>query len=421
MHDLGRGGNRRVIRRPLLVDRHSGLLKELPTVYVLRHLGHKSLNTQTAALYDLAFYCEWASLKQGRSEDWVNPEVRIKRGLLALTQREVNDLANWCQASAADLASARSREAAAVRFLPHKDAVDSTTTNRRLSNICGYLTWLTAEMVEGTLKLHDRDLARSEKYKASIHQAFHAAANSVKSAAPIRSLDMHASNAVRDALSNLDLFPETPHGRRDRLLIRILLETGLRAGELLKLRCEDVDSEYDIKPGRTIGVIKVIRRPNDPMDERTLEPSVKTLPGPVIISKHLAHQILAYITHDRRISIDASKTLRETPYLFVCHSGKRMGKPISRRNLNRAISKLRRAQGIPAWLSPHTLRHTHFTELFETLIANNVGEAQAQNILQERGHWSPNSQMPAHYTRRVTERRQADYVERRDALLEERK
>jgi transcriptional regulator GlxA family with amidase domain len=290
--------------------------------------------------------------------------------------------------------------------------------NRRIMYICGYLTWLTAEMVEGTLKLDDKDLARSEKYQASIRQAFHSTINGVKSAAPLRSLDAMASNAVRDVVANASLFPATHHGRRDRLITRILLETGLRAGELLKLRCEDVDDRYEIKPGHIVGIIRVIRRPNDSEDERTIEPAVKTLPGPVLVSKHLAQQIKQYVVQDRRAAMDAGRRTRETPYLFVCHSGKQVGKPISRRNLNRIVSKLRKVNEVPAWLSPHTLRHTHFTELFEILSSQKVGEAEAQRIMQERGHWSPNSQMPAHYTRRATEVRQADFVEQRDALFE---
>jgi integrase len=415
---VGNGKSRRDVRRALLVDKFTGLLRELPTTYVSRHLGQKSLNTQIAVLYDLAFYFEWSRLKLGRSIEWICPEERVRRGQLALTSREINDLANWCQASAADLANACRREAAALRFLAPFDAVESKTTNRRIMYICGYLTWLTAEMVEGTLKLDDKDLARSEKYQASIRQAFHSTINGVKSAAPLRSLDAMASNAVRDVVANASLFPATHHGRRDRLITRILLETGLRAGELLKLRCEDVDDRYEIKPGHIVGIIRVIRRPNDSEDERTIEPAVKTLPGPVLVSKHLAQQIKQYVVQDRRAAMDAGRRTRETPYLFVCHSGKQVGKPISRRNLNSIVSKLRKVNEVPAWLSPHTLRHTHFTELFEILSSQKVGEAEAQRIMQERGHWSPNSQMPAHYTRRATEVRQADFVEQRDALFE---
>jgi AraC-like DNA-binding protein len=163
---VGNGKSRRDVRRALLVDKFTGLLRELPTTYVSRHLGQKSLNTQIAVLYDLAFYFEWSRLKLGRSIEWICPEERVRRGQLALTSREINDLANWCQASAADLANACRREAAALRFLAPFDAVESkTTTGGSTLALIQSVRLNRARMLIQTSKMTIEEVARQVGYE----------------------------------------------------------------------------------------------------------------------------------------------------------------------------------------------------------------------------------------------------------------
>lgn len=187
----------------------------------------------------------------------------------------------------------------------------------------------------------------------------------------------------------------------------------------MKLRCDDVMDNYEISPNRFVGILKVLRRPNDAQDARRSEPAVKTLPGPVTISKALAAELLKYVIGDRRQALDFRSRPQETPYLFVCHSGSRSGLPISQRNLNRIIGKLNLIIVGDIQLSPHTLRHTHFTELMDKMLASKVGSQEAERILQQRGHWAPGSKMPGYYTQRHTARRLAFFTEQREQILED--
>jgi integrase len=416
--DVGRGKNRRALRRPLLVDRNTGLLYELPTTYVFRTLGQKSLNTQLSTLYDLAFYLEWVRLKQGRSLKWSAPEARVRLGQPPITEREINDLANWCQSSAQALSQATGRESAKLRVIPKFDGVDSATSNKRLQSVLGYLIWLTRDQVAGSFQLDDRQIAKAVRFEELLRDGIKSSSSASKKARPFASLDEASSAAVRAALFTFEVFSDTKHGRRDRLIARVLYESGLRAGELLKLRCEDLLDNYEISPNRFVGILKVLRRPNDAQDVRRSEPAVKTLPGPVTISKALAAALLQYVIGDRRHALDSHPRPQETPYLFVCHSGSRSGLPISQRNLNRIIAKLKLVTVGDTRVSPHTLRHTHFTELMDKMLVNKVGSQDAERILQQRGHWSPGSQMPGHYTQRHTARRQAFFTDQREQILE---
>lgn len=417
----GAGKNKRAIRRPLLVDRNSGLLHELPTAYVYRTLGRRALNTQISVLYDLAFYLEWVALRANRLQTraWARPEERVRSGKLALSQREVNDLANWCQTKAGDLGEARHRETTGVRVLHTRRAsVEGATTNRRLHNICNYLCWLTIDMVEGALMVDDRQIAKSSKFQASLRRAFQDAISGVKLPPPISALSRPDSIAFRRSVAPISAPTSSEHGTRDRLIGRMLLNTGLRSGELLKLKCEDLEDNFEITPGKFISILKIIRRPNDVEDDRLFEPSIKTLPGPIVISRQLASQLIQYISNERRAAIDRCMDSKETPYLFVSHFGPQVGRPITYRNLNRIVSKLRAASAVTAKLSPHTLRHTHFTELRDLMAAKGAAPKEAQRILQERGHWSPNSSMPDNYSQRYLVERQAHFVEERDRILE---
>lgn len=418
MDETGRGRGRRAVRRALLVDRESGLLHELPTVFVQRKFGKKSLNTQCRILYDLAFYLDWVRLKANRSKRWLGPEARVRVGKLALSEREVGDLSTWCQRPAKALSYARLKETDNLRVLPSAEELENGTTNARLDNIRQYLVWLTENFIEGTLQTQDEEIARSVQFKNSLTASFADELSGEKKPAPVRSLDKSSTAAVRAAQASPTFFPDTPAGRRDRLISRLFLDSGLRRGELLKLYTSDIDENYQIDALRTVAVVKVIRRPNDPNDDRLFEPAAKTLPGPVTINRKLARDLINYVIGDRRAAVERGGG-KETPYLFVCHHGLRVGKPISISNSNRLIKRLNKAPNISAGISSHVLRHTHFTEIADIMDSAGKSRHEANEVLRTRGHWSPGSTMPSHYTQRFTKRREAELVDERDRVLGE--
>ncbi|HOY86682.1 MAG: site-specific integrase [Methylotenera sp.] len=415
LQPIGYGVTKHSIRRAILLDSRSGLPCEFPTLYIYRNLGQKSLNTHLAILRDLAFFLEWTLIKKSRNPDWMSPETRVKNNLIALTKREIDDFSGWCDFTSKELARIRSIDNSRIHSIPSGNLVDISTSNSRLRNLCNYLIWLTEDFIEGLLNIDDDSLVKSEKYKNIIFKSFEKNYKSDKKPAPIYSLDSKQTATFKHAIYSDELFSNTNHGIRDRLIARFLYETGLRSGECLKLKCTDILDNYEIVPGKFIGIIRVKHKPNDSLDPRPKEPASKTLSGDISVSKNLTNDLIKYITNERRLAISMSPKVKEHQYLFVCHSGPTIGEPISQRNLNRVISKLKSLKDFPEWFSPHTLRHTHFNEIAN--LAYSKGK-DVRSILIQRGRWTNTSTMPSRYSQRHIIDQTAELIQERDRILD---
>jgi integrase/recombinase XerD len=130
---------------------------------------------------------------------------------------------------------------------------------------------------------------------------------------------------------------------RDRLVVQLLFETGLRPGEVLALWLEDVQ----IRPPQ----IRVVDRgelPNlaeikRPASERCLD-----------VTADLINRILAYVTvaHSEDVL---------TNHVFLKEHGPKRGQPMDYADLRGVFQRLGRRSGIAA--TPYRLRHTSLTNL----------------------------------------------------------
>lgn len=412
----GRGEHSRALRRAFLVERNSGRILELPTAYLDHEFGLDSLNTQISVLADLAFLIAWFALKASRNANWIDPSHRAATNQVPLTQREVNDFGRWCQRSAGDMASEARSGRSNVSRLHGENVVGTKFRNRRLRNASKYLQWLVVSLATGD-ESNQHDIALTEVRRNLISRWFAKQVLADSKAMPPGSLDQVEADSLRKVLNNSEVFPHDDIGIRDRLIIELLLQ-GLRAGELLKIQVVDVNDAYRIDIGRHIGIVSIARRPNDIDDCRAHEPAVKTRPGKLPIPKRLAQALIAYVTEFRRPAVDARAGGEETPYLFVNHSGRYVGRPLSQRNLNRIVAKLKGRFGLPSNLAPHVLRHTHCTELYDDQRKKGRSDKDIRALLVDRGRWAPDSTMPARYVARSLMRESADYVEERDSELQ---
>lgn len=122
--------------------------------------------------------------------------------------------------------------------------------------------------------------------------------------------------------------------QRNYLILRILYETGMRSGELLQLKIEDVSRENIDSNSYTI---TIKRRHDDKYDKfRAIEPNAKTLERDLPISKELGISLNKYILKERSQIPNAKKH----PFLFVSHKGKSIGKPLSVIQLCKLVDKL---------------------------------------------------------------------------------
>lgn len=412
----GLGDPRFAVRRVYLFRKDNGLLLELQVAFIEHEFSSKSLNTQLAVAADLSFFCEWCRLQQEKDADWISPERRAARGLLALRATEIRDVARWAQKTSDSLSKGIKACSRGASAMPLGTAVTTQLRNRRLRNVSAYIEWLTTQLAHPLNKPDADDATRAELRRASVHHEFKKRlAADPKSAGPL-ALTPAQHSALLQALANSPQLWRGSHGTRDKLIIELLLQ-GVRAGELLKVQVGDIDEKFDLGR-RKISIVSIVRRPNDRQDSRAYEPAVKTRPGELPIPKLLAAGLIDYVLGPRREAINRSNQLNETPYLFVCHSGPNVGNPITQRNLSRIAAKLQQLPGLPPEFSPHLLRHTHMTIVRDRAQSEGKSDQHIRAVLVLRGRWSDSSAMPFHYTGRSVMEDAADLVEERDSRLE---
>ena len=143
---------------------------------------------------------------------------------------------------------------------------------------------------------------------------------------------------------------EACNTRRDRLILMLLRETGIRRGELLGLHLEDVQ-DFD-----TRGRIRIVRRSNPNRawakgNEREI---------PVLHNREAVQQTFhAYLLEEYP---PAAERLGHG-MLFVNLEGKNVGYPMSATRLNKLFDQLHARTGIKA--HPHLFRHTLATRMLQ--------------------------------------------------------
>ena len=121
-------------------------------------------------------------------------------------------------------------------------------------------------------------------------------------------------------------------GRRNRMIVMILLDTGIRAGELLGLTLEDIDTKH--------GGLRIRSGKGD--KERVVRLSRKTL--------KMTRLYLGMDTHPRDRAVHRGKSS-----MFMVSEERR---PLTYDGLREAIAHMARLADIHTKVSPHVFRHT---------------------------------------------------------------
>lgn len=117
--------------------------------------------------------------------------------------------------------------------------------------------------------------------------------------------------------------------QRNYLLLWMLYETGMRAGEVLQLKVSDIDFARN--------VVQIQSRHDDPEDKfRTDEPNAKTLERDLPINQDLSDQLRKYVLEERRFIPNA----HTHKFLFISHKGVSKGHPLSLTQFSRIVEKI---------------------------------------------------------------------------------
>lgn len=390
----------------MLLNRCSGMPLFMPTVYTISMIRAKNVASATISrnLQAIMHLYAWAEI--GRFD----LEKRFSRGeflniseMDSLTEALGNRFDHYCKIHSAresDLeALARPRvsslEKYRLRSRDNASSVDVATKAVRLRYARGYLDWLAGYHLRGNL--HDsKKYAVLEGDRRFMAEAIAARVptvgdkNFLGQRVGLKIEDQIRLEEIIDPASSENPWTNQDARLRNSLIVRLLLKLGVRVGELLSIRVEDINFQEN--------KLLVPRRPDDKDDSRNNEPNAKTIDRYLPFDEKLRKLLFVYISTVR----NKNKRARKHKFLLVeLHDGK----PLSKSAVTKMFHKLRKHPDLPDDLTTHVLRHTWNERFSELMDKNRVPEEREMQMRSELMGWKKGSRTAATYLRRYIQRK----------------
>lgn len=282
-------------------------------------------------------------------------------------------------------------------YKPATKTVSSGTEYRRLTYIAQYVAWLARHMLsksfdsEASTAVHDMKtsllaLRRSDKGRnddADEKKGLH------------REQEKLLMEVVKPG-SELNPFSDPDIQIRNELIVQVLRYLGIRRGELLNIRVDDIDFKRN--------ELVIRRRADEKGDPRLRQPLVKTRARRLAFDLRLAASFRSYIVQVRRRIPNAAAY----PYVFVTHkSGPTIGQPMTIEAYKQVIRRIARSHLLLADFTGHDLRHTwndHFSEHMDNK-AEAESESMQERIRENLMGWSEESGTAKNYNKRFIRRK----------------
>ena len=333
-------------KRYMLIDNDG--MPVIPAVRYIKHLDHieKSYNTQKTYCYALKLFFEYL--------DEIN--IDYKEVNFDALSKFISWLRNPYQnTNIITISSSKSKRS-------------ERTVNLIITVVVKFYDYLyrneeiDSDIVEKTLsKVYSNGYSNYKSFLYHINKNAPLRKNILKLKEPRRrakTLSQEEVNIIYAATSNI----------RDKLLIKLLFETGLRIGEALSLYLEDFI--YDHKNGHYIQLTNRGELPNGAKlktGERKLEVSQELMD----LFDDYAYEVLDELEID-------------TNFVFVKITGPNKGKPLDYIAVSSLFKRLKRKTGID--VHAHLFRHTHATIYYNQTkdikqVQERLGHTQIQTTM----------------------------------------
>jgi site-specific recombinase XerD len=289
-----------------------------PITDYLAHLKNveRSPNTLRAYAHHLRLF--WEFLEE-RSLDWK-----------AVGLRELSDFISWLRdplpPSVSRLNSTQSRRA-------------ESTINTILAAISSFYDYYQRLGVVERLPLYKASSFRHSRYKNFL------AGIGKQKPGPERVLKLTSAKREPRTLTadQVQQLVDACSRLRDKFLICLLYETGMRIGQALGLRHQDIESREKL--------IHIV-----PRDNQNGARSKNRAPQTIHVSASLMRLYAEFLVAEVQNMV--------SEYVFVNLWREPIGEPMSSKGVEDLFRRLRRKTGID--VHPHLLRHTHATELIRS-------------------------------------------------------
>ncbi|EQD41044.1 phage integrase family protein [mine drainage metagenome] len=275
--------------------------------------------------------------------------------------------------------------------------VSGGTQYIRMTYMAAYLEWLAIRIIEREVRRVD-DGTRSEITAMAVSIRMRRPRKSARSLLSARrGLSEESQQRLLELMrsdSNDNPF-EHEVRQRNALIVHLLYDLGIRAGELLALKVGDFDFQRN--------EVVVARRHGDPRDPRANQPVLKTMDRRIALSTALSGEISRYVMSERRMYPRA----RRHEFLLVTHqAGPFQGMPLSMKGLNKLFATIQRADPEAlGGLTAHVLRHTTNERLSAMWDANGVDPHEEEKMRSYMMGWREGSGTATTYTRRHVEKK----------------
>jgi integrase/recombinase XerD len=222
--------------------------------------------------------------------------------------------------------------------------------------------------LEGRISFYEERFLKQRSYKPLLH---HISRGKAVKVARIRLKEAKRFPGVLSP-SDVHQLIDACNLRRDKFLLSLLYESGMRIGEALGLRHEDIHSFGENE-------INVCWR----ADNANGAYSKSSSPRTIHVSKDLMGLYAEYLINEYPDTLDSD-------YVFVNLKGD-VGKPLKYASINSLFKRLVCKTGIQVY--PHLFRHTHATDLIENnwdlaKVQKRLGHASVQTTVDTYAHVS---------------------------------